>query len=221
VFTAARQLRSQGYTVRVNNLGAPTAVISRTFQALGSQHGQQAFANMIDNLAPFIPQDSTLVTVFTGANDVNVVLAALAGGAGGTDPNGFVDAQVGAFRADYETLIRDVRSRAPNARIVVLNLPNMGALPFMSTASLAARRAAQRAAVGITTTAINPQTAQNIRVVDLMCDARLYQASSFSADGFHPNDAGYAIFAAEIVRAVTLESFPAPRSGCPQMTLVQ
>jgi len=28
--------------------------------------------------------------------------------------------------------------------------------------------------------------------VDLLCDARSYQASNYSSDGFHPNAAGYA-----------------------------
>ena len=57
-----------------------------------------------------------------------------------------------------------------------------------------------------------------ITVVDVMCDARLYQASNYSSDGFHPNDSGYAILGAEIARAVTDSTYPTPRSSCPQMT---
>jgi hypothetical protein len=53
-----------------------------------------------------------------------------------------------------------------------------------------------------------------------MCDARFYQASTYSADGFHPNDAGYGFFATEVVRAATLATYPAPRANCPQMTLI-
>ena len=40
VWVAARQLRSQDYTVTVGNLGIPAAVISRTFQDLGAQNGR-------------------------------------------------------------------------------------------------------------------------------------------------------------------------------------
>ena len=36
-----------------------------------------------------------------------------------------------------------------------------------------------------------------------MCDARSYLASNYSSDGLHPNDAGYAFIAAEVVRAIT------------------
>ena len=49
------------------------------------------------------------------------------------------------------------------------------------------------------TTAIN--ALPDVSVVDLMCDPRLYQGSTFSSDGFHPNDAGYAIIGTEVARA--------------------
>jgi hypothetical protein len=42
----------------------------------------------------------------------------------------------------------------------------------------------------------------------------------YSSDGFHPNDTGYAVIGAELVTAATNPSYPAPRSACPQMTLV-
>ena len=66
---------------------------------------------------------------------------------------------------------------------------------------------------------VNPLTAQNVVVVDLMCDARTYLASNYSSDGLHPNDAGYAFIASEVVRAVT-SSYPPPQSSCSAMTIV-
>jgi lysophospholipase L1-like esterase len=221
VFQAARQLRSQGYAVTVNNLGLPTAVISRRVQVLGRENGHDAIATLIDQLAPFLPTDTTLVTIFAGANDVNVITGALGRGTGAGNPTGFVDDQVRAFGDDYTTLIARVRSRAPGTRIVILNLPNMGALPFLASASLSQRQAAQRASVGMTTSVINALVSGGIRVIDLMCDPRLYQSSAYSEDGFHPNDAGYGVFAGEVVRAATLTSYPAPQGSCPQMTLVR
>jgi lysophospholipase L1-like esterase len=97
-------------------------------------------------------------------------------------------------------------------------VPNLAGLPFLATASLAERQAAQRAAVGMTT-AVNALTSSNVIVVDLMCDARSYIPSNYSSDGFHPNDAGYAFVAAEVVRAVTLSSYPLPQSSCSSMAL--
>jgi GDSL-like Lipase/Acylhydrolase len=112
-----------------------------------------------------------------------------------------------------------LRSRAPFARIVALNLPNMAGLPFLSGASLQQRQATQKLSVGMTTTVINPLTSQNITVIDMMCDPRAYQSSTYSGDGFHPNDTGYAWMAAEVVSAATT-SYRAPQSSCAQMTVV-
>lgn len=217
-FVAARQLRSQNYAVTVNNIGIPTAVISRRFQDLGRQYGKDILANFIEQQMPFVPADSTLVTIFAGANDVNVITSALAGGAGAGDRNGYIDEQIRNFGNDYSTLLTGIRALARSARVVVLNLPNVAGMPFKAKASQSERRAAQRASVGMTTTVVN--ALPNVIVVDLMCDARMYQPSTYSSDGFHPNDAGYAIIADEIVKAVTLSSYPAPRSSCPQMTIV-
>jgi lysophospholipase L1-like esterase len=206
--------------VAVSNLSIPTAVISARVRALGSAHGHQIFGNMLDQLVPFVPTAATLVTVFAGANDVRVILSALGQGAGGSNQEAFIDDQVRAFGEEYDELITGIRRRAPNARIVVLNLPNMGALPFLGAGGTSARQAAQRASVGMTKTAINILTARGVRVADLMCDPRLYQPAIFSADGFHPNDQGYAIFSEYVVQAATRTSYAAPLSSCPPMTLI-
>jgi len=216
VWVAARQLRSQGFTVTVSSLGIPTAVISRAFQDIGSQNGRPA-ANIIEQEMPFVPREASVVTVFAGANEVNRITSALGLGAGGANPTGYIDQTVAAFGADYSTLLAGIRDRAPLARIIVLNVPNLAGLPFLSGATLQQKQAAQRAAVRMTTTAINARG--DVTVVDLMCDARFYQASIFSSDGFHPNDSGYSLLGGEITRAITSPSYPAPRSSCPQMAL--
>ncbi len=218
VQVAIRTLKARGFTVTSRNLGIPTAVISRTFQALGQQYGRTIAGNFIDSEMPFILPDSTLVTIFAGANDVNTITAALGGGAGGSDPAGYIDRQVSSFGTDYTTLVNGIRTRASKTRIVVLNLPNLGALPYLTGTSLQQRQAAQRAAVGMTVNVIN--RLPNVAVVDLMCDPRTYLASTYSSDGFHPSDAGYAFIAGEVVLASTTTTYPPPRSTCPQMTLV-
>jgi lysophospholipase L1-like esterase len=216
-----RQLGTQGYKVTLRNRGIPTAVIGPDFQALGQQYGYGTIlGTLIGQELPYVWSDTTLVTVFAGGNEINTITHALGAGAGGSDPAGFIDAQVRAFGADYGTLMTGIRGTAGGARIIALNVPNMAGLPFLAAASLPQRQAAQRAAVGMTTTVVNALAAQNVVVVELMCDARTYQASNYSPDGFHPNDNGYAFIAGEIIRAVTSGAYPAPRSGCGQMTLV-
>ena len=216
----ARQLRSQGFTVNLLNLGIPTAVIGRDFQTLGQQYNRTIAGNFIDQEMPFVRQDSTVVTIFAGGNDVNTITAALGGGAGGGNQAAFVDAQVRAFGADYATLLSGIRGRTPSARIIVLNLPNLAVLPYLASASAQQRQAAQRASVGMTTTVINPLTSQNVTVIDLMCDSRAYQSGNYSSDGFHPNDAGYGFIAGEVVRAITSSGYPAPHASCSQMSAV-
>lgn len=217
-FVAARQLSSQGYTVPVTNLGIPTGVISRGFQSLGQQYGKLIAGNFIEQEMPFVPSDATLVTIFAGANEVNVITAALGGGAGASDQTAYIDQQVRDFGNDYTTLLTGIRALARSARVVVLNVPNLAGMPFLAGASLPLRQAAQRASVRMTTTVVD--VLPDVTVVDLMCDARMYQASIYSSDGFHPNDAGYALIGGAIVEAVTSSSYPAPRLNCAQMTLV-
>jgi lysophospholipase L1-like esterase len=216
---AVRQLKAQGFTVNLLNLGIPTAVIGHDFESLGQQYNRTIIGNFIDQEMPFALTNSTIVTVFAGVNDIITVVAALGAGAGGSDPSGYIDRQAKAFGADYATLVAGIRARAPKARIVALNVPNVAGLPYFTGAPLAERQAQQRLSVAFTTTVVNPLTSQGVTVVDAMCDARSYVPSNYSTD-FHPNDAGYAYIAGEVVSAITSSSYPAPRSSCPPMTLV-
>lgn len=216
----ARQLRTQGFTVNVLNLGIPTAVIGRDFQSLGQQFGRTIEANFIESEAAFVQSNATVVTIFAGLNEVNTITAALGGGAGASDRNGFVDAQIRAFGADYQTLLDIVRARIGGAKLVILNVPNAAGMPYLTGAPLAQRQAAQRAAVGMTRTVVNPLAGGNTVIVDLMCDARSYQGSTYSSDGLHPSDAGYAFMAAEVVRAITTINYASPQSSCASMSIV-
>jgi lysophospholipase L1-like esterase len=217
---AMRQLRTQGFNVTLLNLGIPTSVIGRDFQTLGQQYNRFIAGNFIDQEMNFVLPNSTLVTIFAGINEVNVITAALGGGAGGSDPNGYMDVQVRAFGTDYATLLDGIRARSGSPRIVLLNVPNAAGLPYLAGTSLAQRQAAQRISAAMTKTVTNPLATGNLVVVDLMCDSRSYLPSNYFSDGLHPNDAGHAFIASEIVRAVTSASYPAPQASCAAMTLV-
>ena len=181
-----RTLTARSFTVTLRNLAIPTAVIGGDFQALGAQYGRQIFGNFIDNEMPFVLTDSTVTTVFAGVNDVVTVVSALGQGAGGGNPQAFIDAQIRAFAADYSTLISGIRAKAPGPYYRV-ECPDVAALRI-SQAALD-----QRQASGCRWASRRRRsmlTSQGVTVVDLMCDARL-SPSNYSAD-FHPNDAGYA-----------------------------
>jgi len=214
-----RALQARSYTVRLLNLGIPTAVVGRDIQTLGTQYGRFIAGNFVDNEVPFVLTDSTVTTVFGGVNDVITLVSAIGQGAGGGNAQTFIDAQVRSFTSTYASLVSGIRARAPGTRIVALNLPNVGALPYFVGGSLDQRRAQQQLSVGFTTAAVNVLTSQGVTVVDLMCDARSYLPSNYSSD-FHPNDAGYAFISAEVVNAVTSTSYPPPQSNCPAMRAV-
>src|SRR3970282_398775 len=90
---------------------------------------------------------------------------------------------------------------AGSPQIVVLNLPNFAGLPFTAGRSTTQRRWMQRISVGLSRAA-NALTEHNVRVVYIHCDARAYQPSNYSSDGFHPSDAGYVFMASEVLDAI-------------------
>jgi lysophospholipase L1-like esterase len=218
---AVRTLKAQGFTVNNLNLGIPTTVIGHDFGLLGAKYGRTIVGSIIENEMPFVQTNppATVVTIFAGVNEINTITSALGGGEGGSNPNGFIDAQVTAFATDYTTLLAGVRARAGSPHIIILNVPNAAGLPFLAGTQLAQRQAAQRAAVGMTK-AVNALVSSSVSVIDLMCDSRSYVASNYAADGLHPNDAGYAFIAAEVVKAITSASYPAPQNSCTGMTIV-
>jgi lysophospholipase L1-like esterase len=215
----ARQMQSEGWTVSLTNLGIPGAVIGRDIQAIAAANGNTSALNFIDAEMPFVPRDARLVTVFAGANDARTIADALDHGAGGNDPAAYVDAQVRAFAADYLTLVRGIRSRAPGAWVVAANLPNLAGLPYTAGYSQLQKQYVQKISVSFTTQAINTLAAESVPVIDLMCDPRSYQDSTYSSDGFHPNDTGYAYIASKFMEAIKGGGTPPPGT-CPQMTLV-
>ena len=115
------------------------------------------------------------MTIFAGGNDANAIGSAVRAGNGGADPRAYIDTQVRNFGRDLATLVNGIRERAPQARIVLLNLPNLAGLPYVSTYPVAERSVLQRIAVGFSAQA-NALAASNVLVIDLMCDDRSYHA---------------------------------------------
>jgi lysophospholipase L1-like esterase len=122
------------------------------------------------------------------------------------------------FGTDLVDLVSRLRTRAPNARMVIMNLPNLSAAPYVASASVTEHSILQRIAVGLSDR-INALTAQNVIVVDLMCDPRVYSAGSYSADGFHPSDAGYSVMADLLYPALRNGTAASPSSNCAPRTV--
>ena len=216
-----RDLVATGRPVSHRNLSLPGAVLSRSIEDLAREIGRpidSLAGNFIERQAPFVPTDTTQLTIFAGGNDANVIAQAARAGRGGSDVNGYVDAQVRQWGADLGELISRIRSRAANARIVILNLPNLAGAPYMSANPTNEKSLMQRVAVGLSDQA-NALRAQGVLVADLMCDARLYQPSNYASDGFHPGDGGYRIFAELVLPALRDGTSNTPNTGCAQRRL--
>ena len=220
VYVIKRRFQTDAKTVTLSNLSVPGAVLSSAIMSLARDIGRNDIpSNFVESFPPFVPTTSTHVTVFAGGNDTNVIAQAVRAGRGGTDVRGFVDAAVRQWGTDYEELIRRVRARAPNARIVAINLPNLGAAPYLSGNTTMERSVVQRIAVGLSDR-VNALTAQNVQVVDLLCEPRVYESASFASDGFHPSDRGYAVIAELTYPRLSTGAGAAPSSTCAQRTLL-
>lgn len=210
VAIVARTLRDSGKEVTMSNLGVPGQVLSPEIQQIGNQYGRGIPGNFLQQQMPFVRSGVTLVTVFAGGNDTNAIATAIDRGAAGGNINAYIDARIQTFASDYAALIRGIRERAGGSpRIIVLNLPNFAGLPYTAQYSSTERRWMQRISVGFSRAA-NALAAQGAHVVDLLCDARSYQAGNYSSDGFHPDDSGYEFMAGKVLQAVDADPGPPP-----------
>ena len=223
VWVLQRALRNTGKTVNVSNLGVPGVVMSPAIQALTRQIGRtDVIANMIENQVIFVTASTTHITIFAGGNDANAIAQAIRANVPGSDtPNdrrAFIDRQVAQWGTDLEDLIRRIRARSANARIVAYNLPNLAALGYVAGLSTTEKSILQRIAVGVTDR-INALAGQNVLIVDLMCEPRIYSSANVSSDGFHPSDAGYQLMADLAFNPMANGTASAPNPGCAQRTI--
>jgi lysophospholipase L1-like esterase len=218
VYLLKRRFQAAGRTTTLFNPSVPGSVLSPAIQALARDIGRTIFGTFLDQANVVLPT-TTHLTIFAGGNDANVIAQNVRAGRGGGDIRGFVDEQVRIWGTDLDELIRRIRGRAPNVRIVALNLPNLGAAPYVAGNTIQERSIVQRIAVGLSDR-INALTAQNVLVVDLMCEGRIYEASSYSSDGFHPSDRGYALMAELAYPALANGTASPPSTTCAQRTLL-
>ncbi len=211
VQTVARRLRAAHADFDVSNLGIPGAVLSREIMDIGNSLGRGIVANFIDGELPFVPRGSTLVTVFSGGNDVNAIGAALRPLAVG-ERAAYAQARIQNFGRDFAALVTGITNRASAAQIIVLNLPNMARLPYAAGYTAEEREWLRQLSVGFSA-GMNATRSSRVRVIDLMCHAPVYQSSLYSSDGFHPNDAGYALLA-DLVSAAIAQAPAAPATSC-------
>lgn len=210
--TIRRRWVAEGRAVTFANLSIPGTVLSPGMADLAIALGRSDPGNLM-RATGFVSPTTTHVTIFAGGNDANVIGAAVAAGRGGGDVYGYVAAQASQWGRDLADLVQRVKARAPRATIVAFNLPNLGAAPYMAGQSDQDRSTMQLIATSLSDQ-VNALGGQGVAVVDLLCEPRSLQASSYSADGFHPSDAGYALMADLGFAALVSGSAPVPQTSC-------
>jgi lysophospholipase L1-like esterase len=225
-----------GFVAALQDLGISGAVIGPDIQATGNMYdtitgptpcqprppADAIPANFLQNELPYVNPGATFITIFAGGNDVNAIVNALACGAGGAtvaSQTAFITAEVTAFGEDFATLVGGAHKLAPSATIVVANIPNFANVPYALQAPAALRQALQAVSVAIDTDVINTVAAKGVPVVDLQCNPQTYNPANFYTDGFHPNDAGYALLA-QLFLQQALANYPAaPQAQCSEQAI--
>jgi lysophospholipase L1-like esterase len=217
VYVLKRRFEADGRQVALRNRAVPGAVLSPHFQTLAQDAGDVFRTTFFDQTT--VVPDTTHITIFAGGNDANTIAQNIRAGRGAADIRGFIDQHANQFGADMIELVSRLRARVPNARIVAINLPNLGAAPYVASLSTLDKGILQRIAVSLSDR-VNALTSQNVLVADMMCDGRVYEAGSYSGDGFHPSDRGYAIMAELAYPLLASGTASMPSSNCPQRTLI-
>ena len=217
----SRSLKTQGFNVTVLNLGIPTAVIGRDFQTLGQQYNRIIAGNFIDQEMQFVQPNATLVTIFAGINEVNVVTAALGGGAGGIRSERLHGRTGPSVRRRLRDAACRIRTRAGSPRIVVLNVPNPAGLPYLAGTSLAQRQAGQRDCGGhdenrgqSTAVEQHRRCGSDVRL------AQLHSRPTTRPTGCIPTMPATRTSRPRWSRRLRSASYPAPQNSCSAMTIV-
>ena len=234
----AKLLARGGAVVTLDDLGISGAVLGPDILATVNAYGplgssdqctarsaSDAYpADFITAELPQLTGTETIVTVFAGGNDTNGIANAAACMSIANPPatqaqvQTFISNEIAAFGSDLQTLLGRVHAKAPNAKIYIANLPNFSLIPVGQAQSAAVQQLLAAISVGIDQSVIDRAPALGVPVVDLLCNPQSYVAADFYTDGFHPNDAGYAAFAAAFETQITAAMPAAPNPSCSYAT---
>ncbi len=232
--------------VNLTDLGISGAVIGPTERTLGNTYEPFVFGcnpcvpgDFLSDELPLIPSQQNTVTIFAGGNDTNAIFAHVAVACAACNANQIqmmIGQDVTNFGNDYNTLLGAVHQSFPFARIYVANLPNFGLIPigvctganpasapsFCSPSDPAQNNPNAQALLDAISTSIDAFVingaiaSAGVPVIDLECTSQSYNPANFSPDGFHPDDAGYSLFAAMFSTAMKNFGTPTPPQGnCP------
>ncbi len=182
----ARALRKAGIAGHFMNLG------------IGGAHVERVLAEEL----PYLPAETTLVTLYIGTNDSRVV----------KNPNHSIADVAAQFEQHFDELLAAIHAKAPKARIVLLNFPNEQylAATYHVPDDVLPRYSAESQILAKFIDDHYPA----YPVVDTICNPDSYDNSLLYEGGVHPNDVGAARLAAEVLKVVLAKKPPAPPRDC-------
>ena len=160
---------------------------------IGGAHVEQTISEEL----PYLPANTTIVSVYLGTNDSRVVRKL-------TLP---ISEAVEQFEEQYEKLLSAIHAKAPQARIVLINFPNQKYLadPKRFGDDITPRFDATSQILDKFIDDHYPKYS----VVDTICNPSTYDPAMIFEAGVHPNEAGAAVLAKSVLHEILS---PAPPS---------
>jgi lysophospholipase L1-like esterase len=182
----ARAVRDAGLAGHFMNIGINGAHVER----------------VISDELPYLPPETTLVTLYIGTNDSRGV----------RDPQKSIAAVVSQFETNFDQLLSQIHARAPKARIVLINFPNEKYLA--ATYNVADDVLPRYDATSQILAAFINGHYPKYAVVDTICNPASYDDTLLYKGGVHPNEAGAAILANALLKVLLTEKPPPPPATC-------
>lgn len=182
----AKALRKAGIAGKFMNLGIPGAKVER----------------ILNDELPYLPSNATFVTIYIGTNDSRDVL----------DLKVPISAVVDRYKQDYLKLLGEIKTKAPQARVVLVNIPNEREIA--STYHIPEAVLPRYDATSQLIDKFIDELFPAFTIVDTICDPKSYIVAHRYKGTVHPTDAGAADLAAAIIATSVQNPSPEPPLHC-------
>jgi lysophospholipase L1-like esterase len=182
----AKALRKAGVAGHFMNLGISGAHVER----------------VISDELPYLPANTTVVTLYIGTNDSRAVRSA----------KHSIEQVVDQFETHFDELLAMIHHKAPNARIVLINFPNeryLAAAYHVPDPVLPLYDATSQDLA-----AFIDSHYPRYAVADTICNPTSYDETLHYKGTVHPDDAGSALLARSVVDVILASHPPAPPTSC-------
>lgn len=149
-----------------------------------------------NTLSPAVADQPQIVTLWVGGNDVVKSAAVLESTA----------TLAARYRTAYTTILHRLRTET-GAFIVTANIPDISRTPVANGYPSFLKTLAKNDTLALNAVIAEVAAAENVPVVDLYSNPESYNPANFSSDGFHPNNAGYALMAQQYEAVIQAQAW--------------